>query len=124
MKLPTLSQALREEHEATMIRQAETIQQWGVRRERHEQAMIHVRLALFEQGTGRISAATQYRIYSILNFVMPEDAAFENESTPLPELDRESDIEAAYYEQLDRQSCPKCGDGICPVEDHPYHQAQ
>ncbi len=114
MPLPKLSQALREEHEATMICQAETIQQWGVRRERHEEAMMHVRLALFEQGTGRISDATRYRVYSILNFVLPDDAAFDSETTPLPELEREAASEAAYYEQLERQSCPDAATAFAP----------
>ena len=117
MQPTTLSQALREQHEATMIRQAEIIRDWRMSRERHEQAMIHVRSALWERGFGRISDETQSRVYSILSFVMPDDAAFANEPTPLAELEKEGDIEAAYYEQLDQQSCPECGDGICPVED-------
>lgn len=113
----TLTQALREQHEATMIRQAETICQWPVGRDRHEQAMIHVRSALWERGLGRISDESLYRVYSILSFAMPDDAAFENEPTPLAELEKEADIETAYYEQLERQSCSECGDGLCPVED-------
>lgn len=113
----TLAQALREHHEEAMIRQAETIREWPVGHERHEQAMIHVRSALWEQGMGLISEETQYRIYSMLSFTMPDEATFENEPTPLPELERETDIEAAYYEQLERQGCAECGDGICPVED-------
>lgn len=100
-----------------MIEQAETIRHWPVGRERQEHAMIHVRLALWERGLGRISDETQHRVYSILSFAMPDDAAIENESMPLPELEREADIEAAYYEQLERRGCPECGDGICPVEE-------
>jgi hypothetical protein len=78
--------------------------------------MIHVRSALWERGLGRITDATQYRIYSILSFAMPEEATLDEDPKPLAELEREAEIEVAYYQQLDRQSCPECGDGICPVE--------
>lgn len=111
-----LAKALRDEHEAAMIRQAEIICQWPIGRERHEQAMIYIRSALWERGLGRITDATQYRIYSILSFAMPEDAMLEEGPMPLAELEREAEIEAAYYQQLDRQSCPECGDEICSVE--------
>lgn len=116
MQPSKLALALSEQHEAAMIRQAEIICQWPIGLERHEQAMIHVRSALWEREMGRITDATQYRIYSILSFAMPVDAPLEEEPTPLAELEREAEIEAAYYQQLDRQSCPECGDGICPVE--------
>jgi hypothetical protein len=117
MPSESLAQALQAQHERAIIRQAETIRDWSISRERREQAEIHIRSALWERGLGRISDETQYRVYSILSFVMPRDAAFENEVAPLAELEPEPDIEAAYYEQLDRQSCPECGDGICPVEE-------
>jgi hypothetical protein len=113
----SLTQVLQAQHERAMIRQAETIRDWPIARERQEQAEIHVRSALWERGLGRISDDTQYRVYSILCFAMPNDAAIDNEPTPLAELEPETDIEAAYYEQLERQSCPECGDGICPVEE-------
>ncbi len=113
-----LREALQSQHEAAIVRQAETINRWPIPRERLEQAEIHVRLALWERGLGRISSETQYRVYSILSFVMPDDAAFADEATPLPELEKEAEIMAAYYEQLDRQSCPECGDGLCPVDEN------
>jgi hypothetical protein len=113
----SLSQALQAQHEAALIRQAELICNWPIPRERQEQAEIHVRQALWERGLGRISNETQYRVYSILSFVMPDDAAFADEATPLAELEKEADMEAAYFEQLERQSCPECGDGHCPVDD-------
>jgi hypothetical protein len=116
MQLQTLAQAVRNQREAALIHQAETIRDWRPGRERTEQAMIHVRLALWEQGIGRISSETQHRIYSVLNFVMPADATFVDEPTPMAELEPEADSEAAYYEQLERQSCPDCGDGRCPIE--------
>jgi hypothetical protein len=112
----SLSQALEELHEATLVRQAETIRDWPIPRERREQAEIHVRLALWERGLGRISDETQFRVYSILSFVMPEDATYTDELVPLEELEREAEWEAAYYQQLARQSCPECGDGLCPTE--------
>ena len=121
LQLPTLAQALCDQHEATLLRQAETIRDWHRGRERDDQAAIHVRQALREQNMGRISQATQSLIYSILSFAMPADHSFVDESTPLAELEREAEIEAAFFEQLDRQSCPECGDGLCPVDDSlPY----
>jgi hypothetical protein len=116
MSPESLAQALQAQHERAMIRQAETIRDWQIVRERQEQAEIHVRSTLWERGLGRISDETQYHVYSILSFAMPNDAPIENGPAPLAELELESDIEAAYYEQLDRQSCPECGDGLCPAE--------
>jgi hypothetical protein len=117
MQLSTLAQGLRDRHESTLIQQAELIRDWPRGRERNEQAMIHIRLALSEQCFGRISQATQARVYSLLSFAMPDDATFTDEPTPIAELQREAADEAAYYEQLERQSCPECGDGICPVDE-------
>lgn len=113
----SLAQALQAQHERAMIRQAEIIRDWPIARERQEHAEIQIRSALWERGLGRISDETQHSVYSILSFAMPHDAAIENGPAPLAELEPETDIEAAYYEQLDRQSCPECGDGICPVEE-------
>jgi hypothetical protein len=113
----SLSQALRAQHETALVRQAETIRDWPIPRERREQAEIHVRLALWERGMGRISDETQYCVYSILSFVMPDDAAYTDEPMPLAELDQEAAWEAAYHEQLERQRCPECGDGLCPAEE-------
>ena len=112
----TLAQALRSDHEQSLVRQAEIIRDWRPGRERDEQATIHVRLALWEQGIGRLSRQAQQRVYSILSFVMPQDGAYGGESLPIAELQREADAETAYFEQLQRQSCPDCGEGICPVE--------
>lgn len=117
MPQESLTQILQSQHERAMIRQAETIRDWPIARERQEQAEIQVRSVLWERGLGRISNETQYRVFSILSFAMPNDAAIESEPAPLAELEPETDIEAAFYEQLDRQSCQECGDGICPVEE-------
>lgn len=113
----SLSLAIRQAHEVALIQQAELICDWPQSPERHEQAEIHVRLALWEQGIGRISQTAQHRVYSILSFVMPDDAGFPDEKSPLAELERETDVEAVYYEQLARQSCPECGDGFCPADE-------
>ena len=116
MPLPKLSEALRDQHETTLIRQAETIRDWPRGRERNEQAEIHVRLALWEQGRGRISQAVQSRVYSLLSFVMPADAFAENEAVPTSVRDQAAEYEAAYNLQLEQRSCPECGDGLCPVD--------
>lgn len=117
MPSDTLSQVLGNQYERLLIRQAETIRDWPAGRERTEQAEIHIRTALLDQIRRQISQATQSRVYSILNFVMPADAAYNGEPTPLAELAREAEWETAYHDQLERQSCPECGDGLCPVED-------
>jgi hypothetical protein len=115
MALPTLAQALQEQHETTVIRQAETIRDWRPGPERTKQAETHVRTVLWEQSIGRISQATQYRVYSILSFVMPDDAPIQGESAPVAKLESEADWERAYREQLEQRSCPECGDGVCPT---------
>lgn len=89
-----------------MIGQAETIRNWPLPGERREQAEIHVRIALWERGIGRISDETQFRVYSILSFVMPDDAASTDEPVPLAELEREAAWQAAYHEQQERQHAP------------------
>lgn len=109
----SLSHILNEQFAELLVSQAETIRAWPDVRERTEQAETHVRTALLEQMRGRISQESQFRIYSILSFVMPEDGAFEREMKPLAELEREADWETAYHEQLRRQSCPECGDWAC-----------
>lgn len=115
MNFETLAQALQVQYEATVIRQAEIIRNWRTGPERNAEAETHVRSVLWEQSRGRISQAVQHRIYSILSFVMPADAAFASEPTPLDQLEREAEWERAYQAQLQQRSCPECGDGICPV---------
>lgn len=117
MTFETLVQALQDEHEATVIRQAEIINNWRTGPERTAEAETHVRSVLWEQGRGRISQAVQHRVYSILSFVMPDDAAFANEPTPLHEPEREAEWERAYHEQLQQRSCLECGDGVCPTSE-------
>jgi hypothetical protein len=117
MALQTLAQALQEQHEAAVIRQAEMIRDWRAGPERTKQAETYVRSVLWEQSIGRVGQATQYRVYSILSFVMPADAAIQGEPLPVARLESEADWERAYHEQLEQRSCPECGDGMCPVEE-------
>lgn len=116
MQPTSLAQAVRQARELALVQQAELIRDWPQGPQRVEQAEIHVRLVLWEQGIARISQAAQHRVYSILSFVMPSDAAFHDEQIPLAELERETGVEAAYFEQLARQSCSECGDGLCPAD--------
>jgi hypothetical protein len=113
----SLAQAIQSQREATLLHQAETIRDWPSMHERQQQAEIHVRMALSERRLGRISEQVQQKVYSILNFALLNKATYMDVSMPLPELESERDIEAAYYQQLERRSCPECGDGICPVDD-------
>jgi hypothetical protein len=115
----TLSQVLGQQYERMLIRQAETIRDWPVGQERTELAEIHARTALLDQTRRQVSQATLTRVYAILSFVMPRGNAFDGEPAPLAELEREAGWETAYHEQLKRQICPECGDGVCPVEDDP-----
>lgn len=111
----SLRKRLFEQHESDMVRMAEMIRDWGPGTERTHSAEMFVRQALFETPS-RISQETQYRIYSILSFVMPEDAAYADEPTPEPVLDKQAEMERLYQQQLDQRSCPECGDGMCPVD--------
>ena len=111
----SLAQALNEQHQADMIRRAELIRDWRLGAERHEQAEIHVRLALHECPT-RIDDATRYRIYSILSFVFPDDCWREGDQVPTEVLEQEAAWEIEYQKQLEQRSCPECGDGFCSVE--------
>lgn len=108
----SLATVLLEQHERDMIHMAEVIRDWPEGVERTNQAEIHVRWALLESGM-RISQETLYRVYSILSFVMPADAIYTDEATPDEVLERQAEWEIAYQEQLDQQSCPECGDGMC-----------
>jgi hypothetical protein len=63
-----------------------------------------------------ISPAEQSRVFSILSFAMPTSDASQSEPVPENVLDKAAAYEAAFHEQLERQSCPECGDGMCPVE--------
>lgn len=115
MTATNLKQALADLHADAMVRQAETIRDWPAGEERTKQAEVHVRAALLDQIHGHIAEDVLCRVYSVLSFVMPDDAATDGKRPPLPELEREAEWEAAYHEQLARQECPECGDGDCRV---------
>lgn len=109
-----LATKLRRLHEEAVLRQAETIRGWPEGDERTRAAETHVRLALFECPS-RIGEATRRRVYSLLSFVMPGDAAWADEATPDAVLERQAEWELEYQRQLERRSCPECGDGVCPT---------
>jgi hypothetical protein len=119
MSFRPLAEALQTQHEAAMIAQAETIHHWPEPRERLSQAEIHVRLALLEQQSGRISGAAKSKIFALLRYAMPDPSTYTDEPRLLPELEREAAWEAAYHEELSRRSCQECGDGLCPNDDDP-----
>ncbi len=52
---------------------------------------------------------------------MPNDAAIENGPAPLAELEPETDIEAAYYEQLERQVARSAETGYAPLTSPGFH---
>jgi hypothetical protein len=47
----------------------------------------------------------------MLSFAMPADHT------------KRDELEDAYREQLDRQICPECGDGLCPVHENVSHDS-
>ena len=111
----SLAQALTDQHQTDMIRRAELIRDWPPGPERNEQAEAQVRLALFECPV-RIDDATRYRIYSILNFVMPDNSWRAGDQVPDEVLEQQAVWEIEHQKQLEQRSCPECGDGVCPVE--------
>jgi hypothetical protein len=113
MSRDKLLSALQDIHAKALVRQAETIRDWPACDARHEQAEIHVRLALWEQQIGRITEEVLQRIYSALDFVMPDDGAFADDTMPLAELEKATESELAFHEQLARRQCDECGDGVC-----------
>jgi hypothetical protein len=94
-----------------LIRSAETIRDWPVASEQLYQAIIFIREAMYHRMLENISPAEQSRVFSILSFAMPPS----DESIPENILDQAAAYETALHEQLARQSCPECGDGICPT---------
>lgn len=114
-KPKTLAEALRSQHEEDMIRRAELIRDWQPGDERNDLAMMHVRQALHECPR-HIDDKTRYRIYSILNFVMPDDSWHQGEQVPDEVLEEQAAWEIEYQKQLEQRSCPECGDGVCPVD--------
>ena len=55
-------------------RAAEAIRDWPAGPERIDQAMRHIREAMYLCTIGKLSQAEESRIFSILAFAMPEDA--------------------------------------------------
>jgi hypothetical protein len=110
----TLAGRLHALHAEHVVRSAEIIRDWPDTLERLDQAIIYIREAMYLCTVNRISYVEESRIFSILSFAMPTHATVENEPNVLNQPDA---YEAAYNEQLERRSCPECGDGICPVDE-------
>src|SRR3972149_1075595 len=106
MPRSSLSQTLDQQYEELLVRQAETIRDWSAGPERTQQAEIHIRTALLDQLRGRVSQDVLFRVYTTLNFAMPDIAPLEDEPVPLAELEREAAWEIAYHEQLEGQTRP------------------
>lgn len=102
----SLPAALAKERKESLLKQAKIVRDWEDGPERAEQAKSLIRQALVEWAMGKISQETEFKLYTILNFAMPEPHRIESE-----------DFAAAYLQQLDRQHCPECGDGRCPASD-------
>jgi hypothetical protein len=111
----TLAVRLHDLHVEHLIRIAETIRDWPATKERLDQATRYIRETMYFCAMKRISQAEESQVFSILSFAMPTRAAVENEPIPDKILDQTAADEAAYNEQIERRSCPECGDGMCPT---------
>jgi len=76
----SLAARLRTIHVDHLIRSAEAIRDWPNRAERIEQAIRHIRQAMFLCAVGKITQVEESRVFSLLSFAMPEpDAPFESD---------------------------------------------
>src|ERR1051326_7751438 len=112
----TLTARLHTLHVTHLLMAAEMIRAAPESIERTSQAIRHVREAMYFCTIKKISQAEESQVFSILSFAMPPPAVVENEPIPDRILDQAADDEAAYNEQLERRSCPECGDGMCPTD--------
>ncbi len=81
------------------------VRDWQDGPERAEQAKLLIRQVLVEWATGKISQETESQLYTILEFAMPGHQGGERD-----------DFSAEYQQQLNRQQCVDCGDGVCPTD--------
>ena len=77
-----LSHILRKQRSDALLRQAETIRDYGDCEQHTREAETHVREAMLQRALGNLTDAEQYRIFSILSFVMPSDAPGDDEPPP------------------------------------------
>ena len=62
---------------------AETIRNWPVGPERFEQAVRHIREAMYLCATGKLTQVEESQIFSILSFAMPHpDSTFDADELP------------------------------------------
>lgn len=106
MKPDPLEQALAAERSRSLLRQAWVVRDAADGPERARAAQDLIREAFVACATGRITLETESMIYTVLSFAMPEEP-------PSPD----AGPQAAYAQQLERRSCPECGDGHCPFGD-------
>jgi hypothetical protein len=79
----TLAERLQTLHSDHLIRAAETIRDWPHAAERMEQAIRHIREAMYFCTLGRISQAEESHVFSVLSFAMPEpDGSFDADDLP------------------------------------------
>jgi hypothetical protein len=108
-----LSRRLRRVQIEAMVRQAEIIRDYLPGDERDREARQHVRSARIERTLGNITAEEESRIFTLLSFVMPRDAAGIHERPPddarqqaPPEPADQMQPEVACY-----LGCPACEGG-------------
>jgi hypothetical protein len=77
-----LAGILRRMRAESLIRQAETIRDYPPGDERTHAAESHVRETMLQRTLANITRQEEYQIFSILHFLMPSDAPFENDRPP------------------------------------------
>jgi len=78
-----LNRRLRLERVHAMFQQAEIIRDYAPGDERDEEARKHVMAAQIERTLGNITADEERRLFTILSFVMPQDATREGDHAPV-----------------------------------------
>lgn len=77
----TLAERLQTMYLDHMVGAAETIRDWPDAAERMEQAIRHVRQAMYLCSIGKLNQTDESRIFSILAFAMPEpDSSLEDDT--------------------------------------------
>lgn len=74
-----LGSILRDMRADALVREAQAIRDYPECRERIDAAEKHVREARLQRILGNLSAEEEHRIFSLLNFAMPEDTETDDE---------------------------------------------